>query len=101
MATSNYPRLRVKVGDPLTLTTFSGLTITGEVALIDDDPDGYGICAVAIRDDPNRADPIWVRGDRIEVWRLGEAVRAPVVGWQNGQAVPVPEEVLRNLRQQR
>ena len=69
-----YPRLGVKIGDRITLDLVNGLSgISGEVAEVVEEPDG-GVRQLAIRDDPSRPDPIWVRGDLITVWRLGEAV---------------------------
>jgi len=69
-----YPRLGVKVGDRITFDLINGVTgISGEVAEVVEEPDG-GVRQLAIRDDPARPDPIWVRGDLIAIWRLGEAV---------------------------
>jgi hypothetical protein len=94
-----YPRLGVKAGDPLTLTTIQGASATGEVVEVDED-EGGGVRAVALRDDPNRPDPVWIRGDLIAMWRLGEAVRVPVVGQNGIQQFPMTPEMLRNLRGQ-
>ncbi len=95
---AEYPRLRAKVGDPITLTTIQGQTLTGELAELDEAEDG-GVRALAIRDDPNRPDPVWVRGDLVALWRLGEAVRVPMVGSNGLQPVPLTPEMFRNLRQ--
>jgi hypothetical protein len=94
----DYPRLRVKVGDQLTLTTIQNQTITGEVADLEETEDG-GVRALAIRDDPNRDDPVWVRGDLIALWRLGAPIRVPVVGQNGLQQVPFSPEMLRGLGQ--
>lgn len=96
----DYPRLRVKVGDQLTLTTIQNQTVTGIVAAISEANDG-GVRAVAIQDDPKRDDPVWVRGDLIALWRLGAAVvQVPMVGQNGLQPVPFSPEMLRGLRQQ-
>ena len=69
-----YPRLGVKIGDRITLDLINGVSgISGEVAEVVEEPDG-GVRQLAIRDDPSRPDPLWIRGDLIAIWRLGEAV---------------------------
>lgn len=78
----DYPRLGVKPGDRITLDLTTGTTgLTGEVAEVVTDQDG-GVRQLAIRDDPARDDPIWIRGDLIAIWRLGDPVvrRAMVPG---------------------
>jgi hypothetical protein len=97
MGQTAYPRLRAKVGDPITLTTVQNQTVTGELVELDEDEHG-GVRALAIRDDPQRDDPVWVRGDLIAIWRLGAAVRVPMVG-QNGGLQQLSPEMLRGLRQ--
>jgi hypothetical protein len=85
-----YPRLGVKPGDRITLDLINGVSgITGEVAEVLEEPDG-GVRQLAIRDDPSRPDPLWIRGDLIAIWRLGEAVikRSAVPGLQVPYAVP-------------
>lgn len=99
MSTVDYPRLGVKVGDEITLTTLQSQTCTGEVVEVDETSDG-GVRALAIRDDPNRDDPVWVRGDLIALWRLGAPVQVRVLGQNGIQPVPVSPEMLRGLRQQ-
>lgn len=99
METVDYPRLRAKVGDQITLTTIQNQTVTGELAEVDEAPDG-GVRALAIRDDPSRDDPVWVRGDLIALWRLGAPVQVPMVGQNGIQQVPFSPEMLRGLRQQ-
>ncbi len=99
METMGYPRLRAKVGDQITLTTIQNQTVTGELAEVDEAPDG-GVRALAIRDDPKRDDPVWVRGDLIALWRLGAPVHVQVLGQNGIQQVPLSPEMLRGLRQQ-
>jgi hypothetical protein len=91
----DYPHLGAQIGDQITFTlTGGGLTITGEVVDLDAAPDG-GVRAIAVRDDPARSDPVWVRGDLIGLWRHGApAVRAV-------QQLQVPAlQGLNGLRQQ-
>ncbi len=100
MSTATYPRLRAEVGDRITLTTIQNMTITGELVELDVGEDG-GARALAIRDDPKRDDPVWVRGDLVALWRLGAPVMQAQMLGQNGmQPVPISPEMLRNLRQQ-
>jgi hypothetical protein len=99
METMGYPRLRAKVGDQITLTTLQNQTLTGELAELDE-AEGGGVRALAIRDDPKRDDPVWVRGDLIALWRLGPPMQQVQMLGSNGlQQVPLSPEMLRNLRQ--
>ncbi len=100
MGTADYPRLRAKVGDRITLTTVQNQTVTGELVELDEAEDG-GVRALAISDDPARDDPVWVRGDLVALWRLGApVVQAQALGQNGLQPVPVSPEMLRRLRQQ-
>ena len=92
-----YPRLGVTPGDRITLDLTTGVGgITGEVVEVLADEDG-GVRQLAIRDDPARPDPIWIRGDLISIWRLGEPVAKRVM--PGGLQVPVG--IPDGLRQER
>jgi len=69
-----YPKIKATVGEEITITLANGLTVTGPVAELDTDVEG-GVRVLAIREDPNRPDPLCVRGDLIVLWRFGPAVR--------------------------
>jgi hypothetical protein len=93
------PRLGAKVGDQITLTTVQNQTVSGQIITIDQDDDG-GVVRLAIIDDPNRDDPVWVRGDLIALWRFGRPVvqQVPMVGQNGLQPVPLTQEMLRQLK---
>lgn len=89
--------LGAKVGDQITLTTVGGQVVAGHVVEIDVDEDD-GVRKLAVEDDPSRDDPVWVRGDSIELWRFGRPVQVPMVGQNGLQQVPLTPEMLRQLK---
>lgn len=93
--------MAVEVGGPITLTTITGATVEGEVAEVVRDDEGR-VLALAVRDDPNRPDPVWFRGDIIGFWRLGAGVRqVRSVGAGPNGVVPVDADLMNRLRRGR